>query len=93
MNTFKFVRFTDTGRAALIAFLADAYGVQDPSISLDLKACETEAIDAIESDINAGNNCGQWEVSQFRTASKRPELFRAYLGSDVEIYREEALEE
>lgn len=91
MNVIKYVRFTVAGRAALLDFLREAYGERFDR--LDIEACASEAILSIESDINEGNDCGQWEVGSFFTASRRPELFRAYIGSEVEVFREDTLEE
>lgn len=84
-NTFKNVSFTEQGRAALLSFLRDAYGAEKAETGLDLAACESEALESIQNDINEGNNCGQWEVGQFFTASRRPEIFRAYVGQDITI--------
>lgn len=89
-NTFKFVRFTEAGRQSFLDFLQETYGDLG---RIDIDACESEAIRDIQSDINEGNTSGQWEVSQFKTVSRRTELFRAHLGSDVEIYGEELFEE
>lgn len=91
MKTIKIIRFTDSGKEDFIGFLRDAYGERFER--LDLEACEREAIDSIESDINDGNDCGQWEIGQFFTASKRPEIYRAHLGHQIEIESETPFEE
>lgn len=85
MSVFKNVEFTEQGRAAFLSFLREAYGAEKAENGLDLAACESEALDSIQSDINEGNNCGQWEIGRFFTASRRPEIFRAYVGQDITV--------